>query len=55
MAVVMWPIRVALSNKQSTPGGSVEITHILGKEETLNRMRKAIADLENWVKENPAE
>ena len=52
---VMWPIRVALSNKQSTPGGSVEIAHILGKEETLNRMRKAIADLENWVKENPAE
>jgi glutamyl-tRNA synthetase len=52
---IMWPIRVALSNKQSTPGGSVEIAHILGKEETLLRMRKAIEYLENWVKENPAE
>lgn len=50
---IMWPIRVALSNKAMTPGGSVEIAHILGKEETLKRMRQAIADLEAWVKENP--
>lgn len=50
---IMWPIRVALSNKAMTPGGSVEIAHILGKEETLKRMRQAINDLEAWVKENP--
>lgn len=50
---IMWPIRVALSNKAMTPGGSVEIAHILGKEETLKRMRQAINDLETWVKENP--
>lgn len=50
---IMWPIRVALSNKAMTPGGSVEIAHILGKEETLKRMRQAIADLEAWVEENP--
>ena len=50
---IMWPIRVALSNKAMTPGGSVEIAHILGKEETLKRMRQAIADLEAWFEENP--
>lgn len=50
---IMWPIRVALSNKAMTPGGSVEIAHILGKEETLKRMRQAINDLEACVKENP--
>ncbi len=50
---IMWPIRVALSNKAMTPGGSVEIAHILGKEETLKRMTQAIADLEAWVEENP--
>ena len=50
---IMWPIRVALSNKAMTPGGSVEIAHILGKEETLKRMKQAIADLETWVEENP--
>ena len=43
---VMWPARVALSNKQSTPGGCVEIAHILGKEESLRRIDQAIKDLE---------
>ncbi len=36
---IMWPIRVALSNKAMTPGGSVEIAHILGKEETLKQRK----------------
>lgn len=44
---IMWPIRVALTNKQMTPGGAVEIAHILGKEETLRRIRLAIEQLEN--------
>ena len=44
---IMWPIRVALTNKQMTPGGAVEIAHILGKEETLRRVRLAIEQLEN--------
>ena len=50
---IMWPIRVALSNKAMTPGGSVEIAHILGKEETLRRIKQAIADLEAYVAQNP--
>lgn len=44
---VMWPVRVALTNKQFTPGGAVEIAHIIGREETLRRLNQAIADLEN--------
>lgn len=43
---IFWPIRVALSGKAFTPGGAVEIAHILGKEETLKRIKDAIAKLE---------
>lgn len=42
---VMWPLRVALSNKALTPGGAVELAHILGKEETIKRIHQAIIDL----------
>ncbi len=38
----LWPVRTAVSGKQSTPGGAYEIMEILGKEESLNRIRKAI-------------
>lgn len=40
---VMWPIRTAVSGRQMTPAGATEIMEILGKEESLNRIRKAIA------------
>ncbi len=43
---IMWPVRVALTNKSFTPGGAVEIAHILGKEETLRRINQAILDLQ---------
>ncbi|MCR5508994.1 MAG: glutamate--tRNA ligase [Lachnospiraceae bacterium] len=43
---VMWPIRTALSGKQMTPGGATEIMEILGKEESLNRIRDGIKRLE---------
>ena len=36
---IMWPVRTALSGKAVTPGGAVELCHILGKEETLRRIR----------------
>lgn len=35
---ILWPARVAVSGKQSTPGGATEIGGILGKEETLRRI-----------------
>ena len=43
---VMWPIRTAVSGKQSTPGGATEIMEILGKEESLKRVQKGIELLE---------
>ena len=43
---ILWPLRVALSGKQFTPGGGIEIAAILGKEETLARIRDGIAKLE---------
>ena len=38
----LWPVRTAVSGKQSTPGGAYEIMEIIGKEESLKRIRKAI-------------
>ena len=43
---VMWPIRTATSGKQMTPGGAYEIMEILGKDESLARIRKGIEMLE---------
>ena len=36
--IVMWPVRVALSGKESTPGGATELADLIGKEETLKRI-----------------
>ncbi len=47
VGTVMWPVRVALSGQQFTPGGAIEIAEILGKEETLRRMGLALEKLEN--------
>ena len=44
---VMWPVRTAASGKQMTPAGATDIMEILGKEETLKRIRKGISLLEN--------
>jgi len=44
--LILWPVRVAVSGKQFTPGGGVEICAILGKEESLKRIRKGIEQLE---------
>lgn len=38
----LWPLRTAVSGKQMTPGGAYEIMEILGKEESLSRIRKGI-------------
>ncbi|MCR5012904.1 MAG: glutamate--tRNA ligase [Lachnospiraceae bacterium] len=39
---VLWPIRTAVSGKQMTPAGATEIMEVLGKEESLARIRKGI-------------
>ncbi len=41
----MWPIRTALSGKQMTPAGATEIMEVIGKEESLRRIRQAIQKL----------
>ena len=42
---VMWPIRTAVSGKQMTPGGATELMEVLGKEESIARIRQAIEKL----------
>ncbi len=42
---VLWPVRTAVSGKQMTPGGATEIMEVLGKEESLRRIRGAIDKL----------
>ena len=48
-ATVMWPVRPAVSGKQMTPGGATELMEVLGKEESLARIRKGIELLESAV------
>ena len=43
---VMWPVRTAVSGKQMTPGGATELMEVLGKEESLSRIREGITKLE---------
>ena len=42
---VLYPVRIALSGKETTPGGATELAVVLGKEETLNRINAALANL----------
>lgn len=44
-AKVMWPVRIAAAGKAVTPGGAVEICRILGREETLRRLRIGLEKL----------
>ena len=44
-ATLMWPVRIAAAGKSVTPGGAVEICHILGREETLRRLRLGLEKL----------
>lgn len=43
--IVLWPLRVAVSGKSFTPGGGIELCLILGKEESLARIKKGIEKL----------
>ena len=42
---MLWPLRTAVSGKQMTPAGATEIMEIIGKEETLKRVKAAIEKL----------
>ena len=42
---ILYPVRIALSGKETTPGGATELAVIFGKEETLNRIKNALSKL----------
>ena len=42
---LLWPLRIAISGRESTPGGAFEIAYLLGKEETMRRLEKSICRL----------
>ena len=42
---VMWCIRIAVSGMSATPGGATEIMEVIGKDESLDRIDKALAKL----------
>lgn len=44
---ILWPVRVAISGKQFTPGGAFEIAEIIGKDDTISRMKRSIEMLKN--------
>lgn len=39
---ILWPLRIAVSGLESTPGGAYDVLELLGKEEALNRLNKGI-------------
>jgi len=43
---VLWPVRIALSGKEMTPCGATEIMEVIGKEESIKRIKEGIALLE---------
>ncbi len=43
---VMWAIRIAVARQGITPGGATELMEVFGKEESLDRIRLAISELE---------
>ena len=46
---IMWPIRTAVSGRETTPGGATQLLEILGKAESLKRIRAAVAKLEAYA------
>ena len=43
--IVLFPLRLAITGKQFTPGGAIEIAAILGRDETMRRLDLSIAQL----------
>ncbi len=49
-ATLMWPVRISVAGKLVTPGGAVEICRILGKDETIRRMKAGVEKLGSNLK-----
>ena len=50
--IYLWSLRVAVSGKMLTPGGGTDIAAVLGKEESISRIKKGIEILTNYGGEN---
>ena len=44
-SVVMWPVRIAAAGVAVTPGGCAEVLILLGREESLKRIKASLARL----------
>ena len=44
--MALWPLRTAVSGKQMTPAGAFEIMEVLGKDESIRRIKIGIEKLE---------
>ncbi len=42
---LLWPLRVALCGEPVSPGGGIELAAMLGKDETIARVKKGLAQL----------
>ena len=42
---MLWPVRIALAGKQVTPGGAIEIAILLGREESMRRLKVGLDKL----------
>jgi glutamyl-tRNA synthetase len=42
---ILYPVRIALSGKETTPGGATELAVILGKDESIKRIQTALQKL----------
>ncbi|MBE6754523.1 MAG: glutamate--tRNA ligase [Ruminococcaceae bacterium] len=40
--LLMWPVRIAVSGRTVTPGGAVEVLGMVGREQSLLRLHKAL-------------
>ena len=43
---LLWPVRIAMAGKAVTPGGAIEIGVLLGREETLRRLKLGLEKLQ---------
>ena len=45
LGAVMWCLRIAVSGMSATPGGATEIMEVIGKEESVSRIKKALSKI----------
>ena len=50
--LLMWPIRIAASGQKVTPGGVTEILYVLGKDESISRLKASLESLRGYLSEN---